>query len=638
MQFALSFPYPLECLRLKTKQCNSLSLMLMSYTNYFSTATLFNPQELGFIQSHKSQNLTQIHAFVLKTKTFPHHHSLFTPKLVSSSENLSYLCYILKHLENPNHGIDVCNDILRSISSEGNSLRAVFLFREMLVNGFVPDNYTVPFVLKACARSRALGEGVQIQGYCVKTGLFVSNVYVKNTLMRLYAVCGSVKSLRLLFDESPQRDLVSWTTLIQCYVKMGLAKEGVEAFFEMCDAKLKADEMTVVIVLSACSKLGDLRLGRRIHEYVRDNGVTSDVFVGNALVDMYLKCGDGDSAWKIFNDMPVRNVVSWNSLISGLTHQDEFKDALDAFRKMQRIGVKPDDVTLVCVLNSCANLGLLELGKWVHAYVDRNKIDADGFIGNALVDMYAKCGSIDQAFRVFEGMKHRDVYSYTAIIVGLAMHGEAERALDIFSTMPQMGVEPDEVTFIGVLTACSHAGLVAEGKKYFRDMSCVYNLKPQTEHYGCMVDLLGRAGLIEEAEKLISSMPMEPDAYVWGGLMGACRIHGQVELGKDVMEKLLKVEPERDGAYVLMSNIYSSANKWRDAVKLRKEMREKNVKKTPGCSSIEVDGVVYEFRKGDKSHPRSKEMYKLLEEITRHLQNYEHLAHELYDIHTRKII
>ncbi|GMN62910.1 hypothetical protein TIFTF001_031985 [Ficus carica] len=620
MQFALSFTHPLECLRLKTKQCNSLSLMLMSHTNYFSTATLFNSQELGFIKPHKSQNLTQIHAFVLKTKTFPHHHSLFTPKLFSSFENLSYLCYILKHLENPNHGIDVCNDILRSISSEGNSLRAVSLFREMLVNGFVPDNYTVPFVLKACARSRALGEGVQIQGYCVKTGLFVSNVYVKNTLMRLYAVCGFVDSVRLLFDESPQRDLVSWTTLIQCYVKMGFANEGVEAFFEMCDAKVKADEMTVVIVLSACSKLGDLRLGRRIHDYVRNNGVTSDVFVGNALVDMYLNCGDADSARKIFNDMPVRNVVSWNSLISGLTHQDEFKDALDAFRKMQRIGVKPDDVTLVCVLNSCANLGLLELGKWVHAYVDRNKIEADGFIGNALVDMYAKCGSIDQAFRVFEGMKHRDVYSYTAIIVGLAMHGEAETALDIFSTMPQMGVEPDEVTFIGVLTACSHAGLVAEGKKYFRDMSCVYNLKPQTEHYGCMVDLLGRAGLIEEAEKLISIMPMEPDAYVWGGLLGACRIHGQVELGKDAMEKLLKVEPERDGAYVLMSNIYSSANKWRDAVKLRKEMKEKNVKKTPGCSSIELDGVVYEFRKGDKSHPRSKEMYKLLEEITRHLK------------------
>lgn len=497
----------------------------------------------------------------------------------------------------------------------------------MLVNGFVPDNYTVPFVLKACARSQAIKEGVQIQSYAVKTGLLMSNVYVKNTLMRLYAVCGLVNSVRRVFDESSQRDLVSWTTLIQCYVKMAFPKEGVAAFFEMCDAKLKADEMTVVVVLSACSKLGDLGLGRRIHDYVRDNRVTSDVFVGNALVDMYLKCGDAGSARKIFNDMPVRNVVSWNSLIAGLAHQGEFKGALDVFRKMQSVGVKPDDVTLVCVLNSCANLGLLELGKWVHVYIDRNQIEADGIIGNALVDMYAKCGSIDRACRVFEGTKRRDVYSYTAVIVGLAMHGEALRALDIFSEMPRVGVKPDEVTFIGVLTACSHAGLVAEGKKYFNDMSCVHNLRPQTEHYGCMVDLLGRAGLIEEAEELISSMPMEPDAYIWGALLGACRIHGEVELGEDVMEKLLEVEPEKDGAYVLMSNIYSSANKWRDAVKLRKEMKGKKMKKTPGCSSIELDGVVYEFRKGDKSHPRSNEMYERLEEITRHLRNYEHLAH-----------
>jgi len=293
---------------------------------------------------------------------------------------------------------------------------------------------------------------------------------------------------------------------------------------------------------------------------------------------------------------------------------------------MQNIGLKPDDVTLVGVLNSCANLGVLELGKWVHAYIDKNWIKADGYIGNALVDMYAKCGSIDQAFRVFQGMKNRDVYSYTAIIVGLAMHGEAEKALSIFSKMPSVGIEPDEVTFIGVLSACSHAGLVAEGQKYFEEMSRVYNLIPQTEHYGCMVDLLGRAGLINEAEEFIKNMPIEPDAFVWGALLGACRIHGKVELGESVMRKLLEVEPERDGAYILMSNIYSSSNKWRDALKLRKAMKGKNMKKTPGCSSIELDGVVHEFRKGDKSHPKSKEIYKLLEDIMSQLKNYGHLA------------
>ncbi|KAF3447596.1 hypothetical protein FNV43_RR12783 [Rhamnella rubrinervis] len=573
-----------------------------------------------------ARHLHQIHAFVIKTKLLPSPTlPMLSPKLVASaSENLSHVCHILKHLENPDLCLDLCNSIVRTlsstckISSNGNhliSLQALVLFQEMLVNGVVPDNYTVPHVLKACAQSRALGEGMQLHAYSIKSGFLLSNVYVKNTLMRLYAVCGLVNSVEAVFAEGCNRDLVSWTTLIQCYVKMGFPREGVMAFFDMCNAKQKADEMTVVVVLSACSRLGDLSVGRKLHGYIRDNGVNSDVFVGNALIDMYLNCGDADPARKIFDEMPVRNVVSWNSLISGLAHQGEFKEALKMFQKMQRTGLEPDNITLVGVLNSCANLGLLEFGKWVHAYIDKNHIEADGYIGNVLVDMYAKCGSIEAAYRVFQGMKQKDVYSFTAIIVGLAMHGEAKRALEIFSEMPKMGIKPDEVTFIGVLTACSHAGLVVEGKNFFRDMECVYSLRPQTEHYGCMVDLFGRAGFIDEAEKFIKNMPIEPDASVWGALLGACKIHGKVELGEGVMKKLLKVEPDRDGAYVLMSNLYSSANKWRDAVKLRKAMKEKNMKKTPGCSSIEIDGVVYEFRKGDKSNRKSKEIYKLLEGI-----------------------
>ncbi|MBA0730307.1 hypothetical protein Golax_020472, partial [Gossypium laxum] len=210
-------------------------------------------------------------------------------------------------------------------------------------------------------------------------------------------------------------------------------------------------------------------------------------------------------------------------------------------------------------------------------------------------------------------MECKDVFSYTAMIVGFAMNGEAERALDIFAEMPMVGIKPDEVTFVGVLSACSHAGMVEEGWRHFEDMSRVYNLEPQTEHYGCMVDLLGRAGLISEAEVFIANMPIEPDAFVWGALLGACSIHGKVELGEAIMKKLVAIEPVRDGAYILMSNIYSSANRWKDALKLRKAMKERKMKKTPGCSLIEINGVVHEFRKGDKSHPRNEELRKLIE-------------------------
>nr|KJB29340.1 hypothetical protein B456_005G095600 [Gossypium raimondii] len=299
----------------------------------------------------------------------------------------------------------------------------------------------------------------------------------------------------------------------------------------MCRSNLRPDKMTLVVILLACSRLGDLSLGTRIHENICDiHDIYSDVFVGNALVDMYMKCGDADSARKLFDKMPVKNVVSWNSMISGLVQQGQFKEALH-----------------------------LELGKWVHAYIDKNQIKADGFVGNALVDMYAKCGSAEQAFGVFQGMECKDVFSYTAMIMGFAMNGEAERALDIFAEMPMVGSKPDEVTFVDVLSACSHAGMVEEGWRHFEDMSKVYNLEPQTEHYGCMVDLLGRAGLISEAEVFIANMPIEPDAFVWGALLGACSIHGKVELGEAIMKKLVAVEPVRDGAYILMSNIYSSA-------------------------------------------------------------------------------
>ncbi|KAF8035068.1 hypothetical protein BT93_C1178 [Corymbia citriodora subsp. variegata] len=520
----------------------------------------------------------------------------------------------------------VYNAIIRGVASFrsgcGSSLEAILLYREMLMKGLVPNDYTIPFLLKACAQEFALREGEEVHVHAIKTGLLGSNVYVNNTLMRVYAVCGVIGAAQKLFDECPQRDLVSWTTLIQGYVKTGSPREAVEVFFRMCEANFVADEMTLVIVLSACAMLGDLSLGKRIYRYMHENGVKRDVFVGNALVDMFLKCGDADLACWVFSEMPVKNVVSWNSMILGLAQQGKFKEALVVYEEMQTVGIRPDDVTLVGVLNSCANLGLLESGEWVHAYINKHKISADGFIGNALVDMYSKCGSINQALRVFQGMKRRDVYSYTAIIVGLAMHGEAAQVLEIFSDMSLVGIRPDEVTLLGVLSACSHAGLADDGQRHFEDMSRVYGLEPQTEHYACMVDLLGRAGLLSDAEEFIKNMPIEPDAFVWGALLAACRVHGKVELGEFAMKKLVEIEPERDGAYILMSNMYSSANRWRDALKLRKFMKEKHVKKTPGCSSIELDGIVHEFRRGEKSHPKSKEICRFLEEFTSHLKSY----------------
>ncbi|OAY76133.1 Pentatricopeptide repeat-containing protein, chloroplastic [Ananas comosus] len=473
--------------------------------------------------------------------------------------------------------------------------RSMSSYVESLQNGTVPDPFTFPPLLKSLSDSNALLEGETIHAHVVKMG-FERDLYVRNNLIRLYAVCGDLVSAHNLFDQFPQRDVVSWTTLISGYSKMGLLERAIEVFLCMVDEGFAAaDAVAIVAVLAACAKLGDLDLGRRVHRYVDSSRIKLDVFAWNALISMYAKCGDIDSAYKCFKKMPRRNVVSWNAMISGFVRAGEFERALSLFKRMQGEGIEPDDATLVGVLNSCTSLGALEMGRWVHVYVVRIGSKADGVLGNALVDMYAKCGMIDHAMQVFDEMRKRDVYAYTSMIVGLAMHGRGEKALNLFDEMLRVGISPNRVTFVGVLSACTHAGLVELGLRHFEDMSSVYNITPQLEHYGCVVDMLGRAGYLDRAREFIGAMPVEPDAFIWGSLLGACKIHGEVAMGESVMKHLLTVENEEDGSYVLLSNIYAANNRCHDSNRVRKAMRRKKVKKTPGCSSIEIDGVVHEF-------------------------------------------
>lgn len=586
----------------------------------------FDSSLLQKLHSCKSEKeLKGIHSLIIKSSPSPQAQQFIYNKILSLCSSitplidLGYVHTLFTQLPNPN--ISLYNSLIRCFSgsrSKQSSLIILLFYHVLIEKGLIADNCTYPFVFKACAQLCDLRQGEMVHAHVIKNG-FVLNLYVVNTLMSFYGSLGAVMDVRKVFDESPQWDLVSWTTVIQGYVKNGYWKEGVDMFLEMVEAGYTADEKLMVVVISACAKLGDLSLARNLHNYICDHRVKFDVFVGNALVDVYLKCGDTDSACKVFKKMPSKNVVSWNSMISGLTQKGDFKAALNMFRKMQDKGVKIDEFTLVAALNSCANLGTLELGKWIHAYLDRNRIEVDGFTGNALIDMYAKCGSIHAAVGVFDRMKLKDVYTYTTLIVGLAMHGEGGMALKLFSEMLDMGIQPDEVTFVGALTACTHAGLVEEGHKYFADMSRVYNIKPQMQHYGCMVDLLGRAGLISEAIRFVEDMPVEPDAFILGTLLGACRTHGEVELAESIMEQLATMEPDKDGPYILMSNIYASANKRKEALQLRKGMKRRKLRKAPGCSSIELDGAVYEFRKGDKAHPKSEKIYNVLSMISCHL-------------------
>lgn len=368
--------------------------------------------------------------------------------------------------------------------------------------------------------------------------------------------------------------------------------EAVVLFFAMADDSGVCIDIVAAaaVAFSACTQIGDLALGREAHRRVAERKVALGFVAWNALVDMYAKCGDAAAAHRWFRRMPVKkNVVSWNTMMSAFARAGELEEALALFQEMQAAAVRPDDATFVAALGACAQLGALDTGRWLHAYMGRMGHSADGVVGNALLDMYAKCGAVDQATEVFDGMARRDVYTYTSMILGLAMHGRGEDALSLFAGMQRAGVTPNEVTLLGVLTACCHAGLVEEGLQQLNAMP-----EPRIEHYGCVVDMLGRAGRLDKAEELIAAMPVHSDALIWSSLLAACRAHGDVERAERVMRR--RVADADAGDYVLMSNTYASNGRHGEAVKVRGQMRRNEIDKVPGCSLIEIDGVVHEFK------------------------------------------
>lgn len=416
---------------------------------------------------------------------------------------------------------------------------------------------------------------------------------------------------------------------------------------------VEPNRFTFPSVLKACARAGRVKEGKQVHGLVVKYGLECDGFVVCNLVRMYVVCqelecarvlfngkrwelgnnvvlqnvmidgyvgiGDFQAARQLFDSMPERSVVSWNSMISGYAQNGLYKEAIELFRDMQMAEEHPNYVTLVSVLPAMSRLGTLELGKWVHLYAEKNKIGIDGVLGSALIDMYSKCGNIEKALHVFNRLSQRNVVTWNATISGLAMHGQAKDALDHFWRMERLGVKPTDVTYVAVLSACSHSGLVHEGRLIFDHMVRVVGLEPRIEHYGCMVDLLGRAGLLEEAEKLILEMPMKPDDVILKALLGACKKHGNIQIGKRIARLLMEMVPHDSGAYVALSNMYASLANWEGVSEVRMRMKEMDIRKDPGCSWIELHGTIHEFFAEDESYRKSEEIRSMLEEMSRQL-------------------
>eukprot|EP01018_Ginkgo_biloba_P001961 Gb_38292 [translate_table: standard] len=514
--------------------------------------------------------------------------------------------------EIPERDVVAWNAMITGYAQNGLGEKAVELFCKMKLTGIKPSEFAFASVLKACASLATLEQGKLIHGEVIKFG-YVSDVFVGSAIVDMYAKCESMDDAHTVFCKMSKRNVVSCNTMIAGYAQYGHAVEALKLFSQMLWLSMKPDLFTFTSILAACPILATPDQGRQVHAHTVKIGFDSDVSVGNALVGMYWKCGSMNDACKVFDNMAGQNAVSRTAMIAGYTQNGLGEEALKFFCQMQSVGSKLDQFTFSSALRACATLAAMEQGNRIYACIIKNGFESDVFVGSSLVDMYSKCGRIEDACKIFDTMHERNVVSWNAMITGYAQHGLGKQAIELFEQMQQAGIKPSHITFIGVLFACSHVGLVAEGFHYFDIMSQDYGITPSVEHYTCMVDLLGRAGHLLEAESFIYKMPFEPGAVVWRALLGACRVHGNMELGKRAAEYSIKLEPQEAATYVLLSNIYASAGRWDDVVKVRNMMKDQGVIKEPGRSWIEVKNRVHEFIAEDRSHPRKEEIYAMLE-------------------------
>ncbi|GLU12398.1 hypothetical protein SLE2022_290830 [Rubroshorea leprosula] len=392
-----------------------------------------------------------------------------------------------------------------------------------------------------------------------------------------------------IFETIENPDGFLWNTMIRGFGKTGYPEKALRYYIRMQETGEVADNFTFSFLLKVCGQLGSVLLGKQMHCNTLKHGFEEHVFVRNTLIHMYGLLGDVKTAHKLFEEMPNPNLVAWNAVIDCHVHCGKFEEALDLFLRMLRSSVMPDEATFVVTLSACSALGALDFGRWIQYYINRTNLCDIVSINNALIDMYAKCGAVEEAYVIFNRMKVKNLVTLNTMILGLATHGSSSEALGLFSKMLEENFAiPDDVTFLGVLCACSHGGMVDEGRRFFDIMSKKYCIKPTIKHYGCMADMLGRAGLVEEAYQLIMSMPIKCNSIVWRTLLAACRQHGNVELGEKVRRHLLELEPEHSSDFVLLANIYASMGEWNEMARIRKSMQEMGIHKPEPGNSIGI--------------------------------------------------
>ncbi|XP_043702560.1 pentatricopeptide repeat-containing protein At4g39530-like isoform X4 [Telopea speciosissima] len=488
---------------------------------------------------------------------------------------------------------EICfNAMIAGFIFNSEDIKALELFSEMKEIGLIPDHSTISYTIRACANLNMLEEGKALHSHILKTlGNPGSNLCTGNAFIEMYSKFGGVEEAKMAFEELDMPNEFSWTTVILSYTELERYREALQLFHDMLlsPAPVEPSQFTLVVVIQACRRLAAPDQGRQLHAYIIKAGYEAHAFVGSALIGMYATSpSDIYDASRVFSYMPEQDLVSWSTIITAWAQHGHGEEALRLFLEFPHGTIPVDESILSSCLSACASLAALKSGKWVHSHIIKSGFESHIHVGSSVIDMYCKCGSIEDAQKFFDGMEKHNVVSWTAMISGYAHHGLSEEALVLFHRMTEVGLKPDGITFIGVLTACSHVGLVKEGLQYFESIQNDYGLNVTINHFACVVDLLGRAGELDKAEALINTAPFPSKNLLWRTLLGACNKHGNIHVGNRIAELLVKLEPDEPSTYVSLSNIYASSFMWDHFVEVRNRIKEENINKHPGCSWVEI--------------------------------------------------
>ncbi|KAL4030477.1 hypothetical protein IC575_008714 [Cucumis melo] len=514
----------------------------------------------SMIKSNAIQDCFLVHQFISASFAF---------------NSVHYPVFAFTQMENPN--AFVYNAMIKGFVYRGYPFRGLQCYVHMLEGSNVlPNSYTFSSLVKACTFMCAVELGQMVHCHIWKKG-FESHLFVQTALVDFYSKLEKLSEARKVFDEMCERDAFAWTTMV-----------------------------------SALARVGDMDTARKLFEEMPERNTAT----WNTMIDGYARLGNVESAELLFNQMPTKDIISWTTMITCYSQNKQYQDALAIYSETRLNGIIPDQVTMSTVVSACAHVGALELGKEIHQYVMSQGLNHDVYIGSALVDMYAKCGSLDWSLLIFFKLKDKNLYCWNAVIEGLAVHGYAEKALRMFAIMEREKIMPNGVTFISILSACTHAGLVEEGRSRFLSMTRDYGISPEIRHYGCMVDMLSKAGLLKEALELIKSMEFEPNSIIWGALLNGCKLHGNSVIAKDAVEQLMILEPMNSGHYNLLVSMCAEEKDWMEVAHIRLMMKEQGVeKKYPGSSWIELEGTIHQFSASADSHPDSDKIYFVLTEL-----------------------